>query len=167
MGHSRRSCPWSAHTSRAEGPSLACFCSLASSSLPLPSGQREHGAEQFARQPSLPAPPLCFHSLAQPCPLCARSPSSSLAPLTRPLCPGPSVSLSPSSLYLPGKHFVEHYAWHPSLCPFTFLPSVALVPGQVARTSHCARLWPFSLYARPAPPSPTVFAPSATMQDTV
>ena len=77
------------------------LCSLASSSLPPPPGQREHGAEQFARQPSLSAPPLCSRSLAQPCPLCVRSPSSSLAPLPKPLGPWPSVSLSPSFLYPP------------------------------------------------------------------
>ena len=64
-----------------------------------------------------------------------------------PLCSGYTLSI-------PGIHFAEQYAWHPSLSPFTFLPSGALVPGQVARTSHCTRLWPFSLYVRPAPPSP-------------
>ena len=115
------------------------------------------------RQLSLPAPPLCSRSLAQPCPLCARSPSTSLAPLPRPLCPWPSVSLSQSSLYLPGVHFAEQYAWHPSLSPFTFLPPGALVSGQVARTSHCTRLWSFPLYARPAPLSSPCPLPPLTL----
>ena len=162
MGHPRRSCPWSAHTSRAYGPCLACFRSLASSSLPPPSGQREHGAEQFARQPSLPAPPICSRSLAQPCPWCARSPSSSLAPLPRPLCPPPSVSLSPSSLYLPGVHFAEQYAWHHRSAPWC--------PGPWASGTHVALHPPvaFSPLRPPCPPlHPLPSAPSVTMQDTV
>ena len=127
--------------------------SPASSSLPPPPGQREHGAEQFARQPSLPAPPLCSCSLAQPCLLCVRSPSSSLAPLPRPLGPWPSVSLSPSSLYPSGMHIAQQYARHPSHSLFTLPPPGALVPGLVARSLHCTRLRPLSLYARPASPS--------------
>ena len=79
-GHPRHSCPWSAHTSRALGPCLACFCSLAS--LFLTSALRPVRARCGAIREAtpLPAPPLCSRSLAQPCPLCARSPSSSLAP---------------------------------------------------------------------------------------
>ena len=126
------------------------LCSLASSALPPPPGPRQHGAEQFAKQPSLPAPPLCSRFLAPPCPLCARSPSSSLAPLPRPLGPWPSVSLSPSSLYPPGIHIAEQYARHPSHSLFTLPPPGALVPGLVARMSHCTRLRPLSLHARPA-----------------
>ena len=156
-GHPRRSCPWYAHTSRALGPCLACFCSLASPSLPPPSGQREHGAEQFARQPTLPAPPLCSRSLAQPYPLCARSPSSSLAPLPRPLCPWPSVSLSPSSLYLPGVHSAEQYAWHPSLSPFTFLP---LVPWSLGKW-HARRTAPACGLFPKCPTSCALFVPSS------
>ena len=121
-------------------------------SVPLPSGQREHDAEQFARR-SLFAPSLCPGPLALSCPLSARPPSSSLAPLPRPLGPRPSVSLSPSSLYPPGIHFAEQYARHPSHSLFTLPPSSAPVPGLVARTSHCTRLRPLSLYARPASPS--------------
>ena len=129
-------------------------------SVPLPSGQREHDAEQFARQRSLSAPSLCPSPLALSCPLSARPPSSSLAPLPRPLGPWPSVSLSPSSLYPPGIHFAEQYARHPSHSFFTLPPPGALVPGLVARTSHCTRLRPLSLYARPASPSlPCPFPP--------
>ena len=122
-------------------------------SVPLPSGQREHDAEQFARQRSLFAPSLCPGPLALSCPLSARPPSSSLAPLPRPLGPWPFVSLSPSSLYPPGIHFAEQYARHPSHSLFTLPPPGALVPWLVARTSHCTRLRPLSLYACPASPS--------------
>ena len=84
------------------------------------------------RQPSLPAPPLCSKSLAQPCPSSVRSPSSSLAPLPRPLGPWPSVSLSPSSLYPPCIHIAEQYAGHLSHSLFTLPPPGALVPGRLA-----------------------------------
>ena len=130
-------------------------------SVPLPSGQREHDAEQFARQRSLSAPSLCPGPPALSRPLFARPPSSSLAPLARPLGPWPSVSLSPSSLYPPGIHFAEQYARHPSHSLFTLPPRGALVPGLVARTSHCNRVRHLSLYARPASPSlPCPFPPS-------
>ena len=122
-------------------------------SVPLPSGQRKHDAEQFARQRSLFAPSLCPGPLALSCPLSARPPSSSPAPLPRSLGPRPSVSLSPSTLCPHSIHFAEQYARHPSLSLFTLPPPGALVPGLVARTSHCTRLRPLSLYARPASPS--------------
>ena len=136
-------------------------------SVPLPSGQREHDAEQFARQRSLSAPSLCPGPLALSRPLSARPPSSSLAPLPRPLGPWPSVSLSPSSLYPPGIHFAEQYARHASHSLFTLPPPDALVLGSMARTSHCTRLRPLSLYARPASPSLPCPFPSRTLRRTL
>ena len=120
-------------------------------SAPLPSGQREHNAEQFAWQRSLFAPSLCPGPLALSCPLSARPPSSSLAPLLRSLGPWPSVSLPPSSLYPPGIHFAEQHARHPSHSPFTLPLPGALVPSAPARS-----LRP-STPALPPPPSPALF----------
>ena len=114
-------------------------------SYPLSSGQREHGAELFARQRSLSAPPLCPGPLALSCPLSARPRSPCAAPL--PWLQGlwPSVSLSPSSLYPPGVHCTKQCARQPSHSLFTFLPPGVLVSWQVARTLHCTRLRPLSL----------------------
>ena len=136
-------------------------------SVPLPSGQREHDAEQFAWQRSLSALRLCPGPLALSCPLSARPPSSTLAPLPMPLGPWPFVPLSPSSLYPPDIHFAEQYARHPSHSLFTLPPPGALVPGLVARTSHCTRLRSLSLYARPAPPSLPCPFPPRTLRRTL
>ena len=133
---------------------------LAATSYPLPSGQREHGAGQFARQPSPSAPPLRSCTLALSCPLSARPPSPSPAPLPGLQGLWPSVSLSPSSLYPPGVHCAEPCARQRSHSLYTFLPPGVLVSWQVARTLHCTRLRPFSLYAVPRgllwPPGPLV-----------
>ena len=97
------------------------------------------------------APSLCPGPLALSCPLSARPPSSSLAPLPRSLGPWPSVSLPPSSLYPPGIHFAEQHARHPSHSPFTLPLPGALVPSAPARS-----LQP-STPALPPPPSPALF----------
>ena len=120
-------------------------------SAPLPSGQREHNAEQFAWQRSLFAPSLCPGPLALSCLLSARPPSSSRAPLPRSLGPWPSVSLSQSSLYPPGIHFAEQHARHPSHSAFTLPLPGALVPSAPARS-----LRP-STPALPPPPPPALF----------
>ena len=127
--------------------------------VPLPSGQREHNAEQFACSASSFAPSLCPSPLALSCPLSARPPLSSRAPLPRSLGPWPSVSLSPPSLYPLGIHFAEQYARHPSHSPFTLPLPGALVPSAPARS-----LRP-STPALPPPPSPALF-PLYTPQDT-
>ena len=118
-------------------------------SAPLPSGQREHNAEQFAWQRSLFAPSLCPGPLALSCFLSARPPLSSRAPLPRSLGPWPSVSLSPSSLYPPGIHFAEQYARHPSHSPFT-LP----LPGALFRPHRPAACGPLLPPYLPLPPLP-------------
>ena len=95
------SCPMIALTSRRgiqcayAGPQAARPLPCPAISDPLPSGQREHGAEQFARQRSLSAPPLCPGPLALSCPLSARP-----LHLALPLVPGCGVSglLSPYPL---------------------------------------------------------------------
>ena len=151
-------------------PTLAPSCcrgtpsSLPRLLFPLPSGQREHIAEQFAWQRSLFAPSLCPGPLALPCPLSARPPLSSRACLPRSLGPWPSVSLSPPSLYPLSIHFAEHYARHPSHSPFTLPLPGALVPSAPARS-----LRP-STPALPPPPSPALFplyTPQDTTQDTL
>ena len=171
-GHPCRSCPWSAHSSRgvlrAQGLCLACLCPLASTSMPLPSGQREHVAEQFARQPSLPAPLPSPRSLAQPCPLCARPPSSSLAPLLGLLGLWPSVSLSPSSLYPPRRTLCR--AICEASLPLPLHLSAPWCPGLLACGTHVALHPPAAFFplcppCLPLPPLP--FSPSDTMQDTV
>ena len=133
-------------------------------SAPLPSGQHEHNAEQFAWQRSLFAPSLCPGPLALSCPLSARPPLPTRAPLPRSLGPWPSVSLSPSSLYIPGIHFAKQYARHPSHSPSTLPLPGALVPSAAARS-----LRP-STRALPPPPSPALFplyTPQNTTQDTL
>ena len=120
-------------------------------SAPLPSGQREHIAEQFAWQRSLFAPSNCSGPLALSCPLSARPPSSSRVPLPRSLVPWLSVSLSSSSLYPPGIHFAEQHARQPSRSPCTLPPPGALVPS----APH-----PAALYSRPTSPSPPCPCPS-------
>ena len=132
-------------------------------SAPLPSGQREHNAEQFAWQRSLFAPPLCRGPLALSCPLSARPPSSSRAPLPKSLGPWPSVSVSSSSLYPPGIHFAEQHARHPSHSPFT-LP----LPGALVLSAP----QPAALYSRPTSPSlpcpfPSLYLHLYTMLDTL
>ena len=158
VGHLFCSCPTFAHSSRrGTPPSLPCHL--------CPSALRPARARCGAiREAALP---LCPLSLALSRPLSARPPSSSLAPLPRPLGPWPSISLSPSSLYPPGIHFAEQYARHPSHSLFTLPPPGALVPGLVARTSHCTRLRPLSLYARPASPSLPCPFPSRTLRRTL
>ena len=120
-------------------------------SAPLPSGQRVYNVGQFALQRSLFAPSLCPGPLALSCPLSARPPSSSCAPLPRSLGPWLSVSLSSSSLYPPGTPFAEQHARHPSHSPFTLPLPGALVPCAPAR---CLRP---SSPALPLPPSPALF----------
>ena len=120
-------------------------------SAPLPSGQRVYNVGQFALQCSLFAPSLCPGPLALSCPLSARPPSSSCAPLPRSLGPWLSVSLSSSSLYPPGTPFAEQHARHPSHSPFTLPLRGALVPCAPAR---CLRP---SSPALPLPPSPALF----------
>ena len=120
-------------------------------SAPLPSGQRVYNVGQFALQRSLFAPSLCPGPLALSCPLSARPPSSSCAPLPRSLGPWLSVSLSPSSLHPPGTQFAEQHARHPSHSPFTLPLPGALVPCAPARS-----LQPSSP-ALPPPPSPALF----------
>ena len=120
-------------------------------SAPLPSGQREHIAEQFAWQRSLFAPSLCPGPLALSCPLSARPPSSSRAPLPRSLGPLPSVSLSSSSLYPPGIHSAEQHARHPSRSPCTLPLTGALVLSAAQ---------PAALYSRPTSPSVPCPCPS-------
>ena len=138
-------------------PTLAPSCrrgtpsSLPCLLCPLPSGQRAFNVGQFALQRSLFAPSLCPRPLALSCPLSARPPSSSCAPLPRSLGPWLSVSLSPSSLYPLGIQFAEQHARHPSHSPFTLSLPCALVPSAPART-----LRPSSP-ALPPPPSPALF----------
>ena len=134
-------------------------------SVPLPSGQREHDAEQFARQRSLSAislprppgpvpPPVRSPSLVLPCP-------PSQAPWSLALClPVPVLPLSPrhrlrgakreASLPLP-LHLATpwcpcplacgtHVALHP---PATFVPlrppclPLPPLPFSVSDTTHC------------------------------
>ena len=181
----RRGAPPCPVPPRTAGGSLGCgapFCSCPTfalscrrgtpPSLPChlcPSALRPARARCGAiREAALPlCPPLCPGPLALSCPLSARPPSSSLAPLPRPLGPWPSVSLSLPSLYPPGIHFAEQYARHPSHPLFSLPPPGALVPGLVARTSHCTRLRPLSLYARPASPSLPCPFPSRTLRRTL
>ena len=127
-------------------------------SVPLPSGQREHDAEQFARQRSLSVPSLCPGPLALSRPLSARPPSSSLAPLPRPLGPWPSVSLSPSSLYPPAYTSRSNTRGIP---PTPSSPCRPLVPWSLGlwharRTAPACGLCP-STPALPPPPSPALF----------
>ena len=128
-------------------------------SAPLPSGQHEHNAEQFAWQRSLFALSLCPGSLAPSCRLLA---------LPRPLVPPrslghwPSVSLSPSPLLPPCLHFAEQFARHPSYSPSTLPLPGALVPSAPARSQR-----PSSPALSP-PPSPALFllhTPQYTSQD--
>ena len=106
---------------------------------PLPSGQREHDAEQFARQRSLSASPLCPGPLALSRPLSARPPSPCPAP--RPWLQGlwPPVSLSPSSLYPLGVYRAEQCARQPSQSLSSLLPPGVLSSWQVARTMYRTR----------------------------
>ena len=140
-------------------PTLAPSCrrgtpsSLPCLLCPLPSGQRVYNVGQFALQRSLFAPSLCPGPLALSCPLSARPPSSSCAPLPRSLGPWLSVSLSPSSLYPLGIQFAEQHARHPSHSPFTLPLPGALVPSAPARS-----LRPSSPALHP-PPSPALFPP--------
>ena len=108
-------------------------------SVPLPSGQREHDAEQFARQRTLSVPPLCPGPLALSCPLSARPPSP--CPASRPWLQGlwPPVSLSPSSLYTLGVYRAEQCARQPSLSLSSLLPPGVLSSWQVARTKYRTR----------------------------
>ena len=101
---------------------------------PLPSRQREHDAEEFARQRFLSAPPLCPGPLALSCPLSARPPSPCPAP--RPWLQGlwPAVSLSPSSLYHLGVYRAGQCARQPSHSLSPLLPPGVLLSWQVART---------------------------------
>ena len=104
---------WSASS---RPPSLPCH--LGPSAL----RQARNGAEQFARQCSLSAPPLCPGLLALSCPLSARPLSPCPAP--RPWLQGlwPPVSLSPSSLYPPGVYHAEQCARKPSHSLSPLLP---------------------------------------------
>ena len=141
-------CPTFAFSCRRGTPS-SLRCHLCSSAL-RPTRPRCGAIREAApplcplslpRPPGPVLPPVCSPSLVLPCP-----PSRSLGPW-------PSVPLSPSSLYPPGIHFAEQYARHPSHFLFTLPPPGAPVRGLVARTSHCTRLRPLSLYSRPVSPS--------------
>ena len=79
--------------------------------------------------------------------LCPPSLPPSPCPAPLPWLQGlwPSVSPSPSSLYLPGVHCTEQCARQPSHSLVTIQPPGVLVSRQVARTLHCTRLRPLSL----------------------
>ena len=137
-------------------------------SVPLPSGQREHDAEQFARQRSLSAPSLCPGPLALSRPLSARPPSSSLAPLCRPRGPRPSVTLSPSSLY-PPRHTLRRAIREASLTLPLHL-AAPWCPGPWACGTHVPVHLPAAFVPlRPPclPLAPLPFSLSDTTQDTV
>ena len=110
---------------------------------PLPSGQREHDAEQFARQRSLSALPLWPGPLALSCPMSARPLSPCPAPRRRLLGLWPPVSLSPSSPYPLGVHRAEQCARQPSHSLSSLPPPGALtccthfVPNTIPPGAGC------------------------------
>ena len=92
-------------------------------------------SSSLLRLPGPALPLLCPSSLALPCP--PSRASGSLA-----FClPVPVLPL------LSGPQCAEQYAKHPYHSLFTFLPPGVLGSWQVARTLHCTRLRPFSLFA--------------------
>ena len=145
-------------------PWHAPFLALPSLTLCPPASASTMRSNLRGSAPSLP-PLSAPASWPCPAPCLLALPRPPLLP--RPLGHWPSVSPSPSSLCPPGIHFAEQYARHPSHSLFTFLPPGALVPRQVARTSPCTRLWPFFLYARPAPPCPPCPLPPLALRRTL
>ena len=86
-------------------------------------------------------PPVCSPSLVLPCPP-SQDPWS------------PALFLPVPVLPLPPRHTLRGAIREAPLPLPLHLPHPgALVPGLVARTSHCTRLRPLSLFARPASPS--------------